>query len=57
MPVLYCWNEAHFSWSTVSCTSGPCIGAFTSGITSVVTTPFSAYSFHPVESFLLQSIQ
>jgi sterol desaturase/sphingolipid hydroxylase (fatty acid hydroxylase superfamily) len=57
MPVLYVWNEAHFFVVHRLLH----VGALYRRIhvwhhRSVVTTPFSAYSFHPVESFLLGSV-
>jgi sterol desaturase/sphingolipid hydroxylase (fatty acid hydroxylase superfamily) len=57
LPVLYLWNELHFfaihrllHWPPLYRT------IHIRHHRSVITTPFSAYSFHPVESFLLGSV-
>ena len=57
MPVLYAWNELHFFVIHRLLHVGPLYRRIHSWHhRSVVTTPFSAYSFHPVESFLLGSV-
>lgn len=57
LPVLYLWNELHFfavhrvlHWPPLYRT------VHIRHHRSVITTPFSAYCFHPVESFLLGSV-
>lgn len=57
MPLLYVWNEVHFfvihralHWKALY------RGVHIWHHRSVITTPFSAYSFHPAESFLLGSV-
>ena len=57
LPVLYLWNEVHFfaihrllHWPPLYRT------VHIRHHRSVITTPFSAYSFHPIESFLLGSV-
>jgi Delta7-sterol 5-desaturase len=57
LPVLYLWNEVHFfvthrvlHWPPLYRT------IHVRHHHSVITTPFSAYSFHPVESFLLGAV-
>ncbi len=57
LPLLYLWNELHFfmihralHWKPLYRT------VHIWHHRSVITTPFSAYSFHPVESFLLGSV-
>lgn len=57
LPVLYLWNEIHFfavhrllHWSPLY------RSVHVWHHRSVLTTPFSAYSFHPVESFLLGAV-
>lgn len=57
MPLLYLWNEVHFfvihralHWKALY------RGVHIWHHRSVITTPFSAYSFHPAESFLLGSV-
>lgn len=57
LPLLYLWNEVHFfvvhrllHWPPLYRT------VHVWHHRSVVTTPFSAYSFHPVESFLLGAV-
>lgn len=57
LPLLYLWNEIHFfavhrllHWPPLYRT------VHVWHHRSVVTTPFSAYSFHPVESFLLGAV-
>ena len=57
MPVLYLWNELHFFAIHRVLHWPPLYRAVhVRHHRSVVTTPFSAYSFHPVESFLLGSV-
>jgi Delta7-sterol 5-desaturase len=57
LPLLYLWNEVHFF---VIHRALHCKPLYRSvhiwHHRSVITTPFSAYSFHPVESFLLGSV-
>jgi lathosterol oxidase len=57
MPVLYVWNELHF-FAIHRLLHSPKLyrTVHVRHHRSVVTTPFSAYSFHPVESFLLGSV-
>jgi lathosterol oxidase len=57
LPALYFWNEIHFyavhrllHWQPLY------RSVHIWHHRSVVTTPFSAYSFHPVESFLLGAV-
>jgi lathosterol oxidase len=57
LPVLYLWNELHFfavhrllHWRPLY------RSVHVWHHRSVLTTPFSAYSFHPVESFLLGAV-
>ena len=57
LPLLYVWNDIHFfvihrvlHWKPLYRT------VHIWHHRSVITTPFSAYSFHPVESFLLGSV-
>jgi sterol desaturase/sphingolipid hydroxylase (fatty acid hydroxylase superfamily) len=57
MPVLYVWNEVHFFVVHRLLHVGPLYRRIhVWHHRSVVTTPFSAYSFHPIESFLLGSV-
>jgi len=57
LPVLYLWNELHF-FAVHRLLHRPALyrRVHVWHHRSVVTTPFSAYSFHPVESFLLGSV-
>jgi sterol desaturase/sphingolipid hydroxylase (fatty acid hydroxylase superfamily) len=57
LPVLYVWNELHF-FAVHRLLHWPPLyrAVHIRHHRSVVTTPFSAYSFHPVESFLLGSV-
>lgn len=57
LPVLYLWNELHFfavhrllHWKPLY------RSVHIWHHRSVITTPFSAYSFHPIESFLLGAV-
>jgi len=57
LPVLYLWNDVHFfvvhrvlHWKPLY------RSVHIWHHRSVITTPFSAYSFHPLESFLLGSV-
>lgn len=57
MPVLYLWNEVHFfviHRALHTQTLYRLVHIWHHR--SVLTTPFSAYSFHPLESFLLGSV-
>lgn len=57
MPVLYLWNELHFFVIHRALHWRPLYrSVHIWHHRSVVTTPFSAYSFHPVESFALGSV-
>jgi len=57
LPVLYLWNEIHFLAVHRLLHWRPLYRAVhVWHHRSVVTTPFSAYSFHPVESFLLGAV-
>jgi lathosterol oxidase len=57
LPVLYLWNELHFFVIHRALHWKPLYrSVHVWHHRSVVTTPFSAYSFHPVESFLLGSV-
>jgi lathosterol oxidase len=57
LPLLYLWNDVHFF---VIHRALHCKPLYRSvhiwHHRSVITTPFSAYSFHPIESFLLGSV-
>lgn len=57
MPLLYLWNEIHFFAIHRTLHSKPLYRTVHIWHhRSVITTPFSAYSFHPLESFLLGSV-
>lgn len=57
LPLLYLWNELHFFVIHRVLHLKPLYRAVhVWHHRSVLTTPFSAYSFHPVESFLLGSV-
>lgn len=57
LPLLYLWNELHFFAVHRSMHWPPLYrSVHIKHHRSVITTPFSAYSFHPVESFLLGSV-
>lgn len=57
LPALYVWNEVHFFVVHRLLHWGPLYRhVHIWHHRSVLTTPFSAYSFHPVESFLLGSV-
>jgi sterol desaturase/sphingolipid hydroxylase (fatty acid hydroxylase superfamily) len=57
MPVLYLWNELHFFAMHRLLHVRPLYRRIHIWHhRSIVTTPFSAYSFHPVEAFLLGSV-
>lgn len=57
LPVLYLWNEIHFLAVHRLLHWGPLYrGVHVWHHRSVLTTPFSAYAFHPVESFLLGAV-
>jgi sterol desaturase/sphingolipid hydroxylase (fatty acid hydroxylase superfamily) len=57
LPVLYVWNEVHFFAVHRLLHWGPLYrSVHIWHHRSVVTTPFSSYSFHPVESFLLGAV-
>lgn len=57
LPVLYLWNELHFFAMHRLLHCKPLYrAAHIWHHRSVVTTPFSSYSFHPLESFLLGSV-
>lgn len=57
LPLLYLWNEVHFFAVHRLLHWRPLYRAVhVWHHRSVVTTPFSAYSFHPVESFLLGAV-
>ena len=57
LPVLYLWNEIHFFAVHRSLHWPPLYRrVHVWHHRSVVTTPFSAYCFHPVESFLLGAV-
>lgn len=57
LPVLYVWNEVHFFAIHRVLHWPPLYRAVhVRHHRSVITTPFSAYCFHPVESFLLGSV-
>lgn len=57
LPVLYLWNEVHFFVIHRALHFKPLYrSVHIWHHRSVITTPFSAYSFHPVESFLLGSV-
>lgn len=57
LPVLYLWNELHF-FAVHRLLHWPPLyrRVHIKHHRSVITTPFSAYSFHPLESFLLGSV-
>jgi sterol desaturase/sphingolipid hydroxylase (fatty acid hydroxylase superfamily) len=57
LPLLYLWNELHF-FTIHRVLHVPALyrAVHVKHHRSVITTPFSAYSFHPVESFLLGSV-
>jgi sterol desaturase/sphingolipid hydroxylase (fatty acid hydroxylase superfamily) len=57
LPVLYFWNEIHF-FAVHRLLHWPPLyrGIHVWHHRSVLTTPFSAYCFHPVESFLLGAV-
>jgi sterol desaturase/sphingolipid hydroxylase (fatty acid hydroxylase superfamily) len=57
LPLLYLWNEVHF-FAVHRLLHWPPLyrSVHQWHHRSVVTTPFSAYSFHPVESFLLGAV-
>jgi lathosterol oxidase len=57
LPALYLWNELHFFAVHRTLHWAPLYrSVHVKHHRSVITTPFSAYSFHPVESFLLGSV-
>ncbi len=57
LPVLYFWNELHFFAVHRLLHWGPLYrSVHIWHHRSVLTTPFSAYSFHPLESFLLGAV-
>ena len=57
LPLLYFWNEIHFYAVHRALHWRPLYRAIhVWHHRSVATTPFSAYSFHPVESFLLGTV-
>lgn len=57
LPVLYFWNELHFFAVHRLLHWGPLYrNVHIWHHRSVLTTPFSAYSFHPLESFLLGAV-
>ena len=57
LPVLYLWNDLHFFVIHRALHWKPLYRrVHIWHHRSVITTPFSAYSFHPVESFLLGSV-
>jgi Delta7-sterol 5-desaturase len=57
LPLLYLWNELHFFIVHRALHWKPLYRRLHIWHhRSVITTPFSAYSFHPVESFLLGSV-
>jgi sterol desaturase/sphingolipid hydroxylase (fatty acid hydroxylase superfamily) len=57
LPVLYFWNEIHFFLVHRLLHWGPLYrSVHIWHHRSVLTTPFSAYSFHPIESFLLGAV-
>ena len=57
LPVLYLWNEIHFFAIHRALHCKPLYRhVHIWHHRSVITTPFSAYSFHPVESFSLGSV-
>jgi len=57
LPVLYFWNEIHFFLVHRLLHLGPLYrSVHIWHHRSVLTTPFSAYSFHPIESFLLGAV-
>jgi sterol desaturase/sphingolipid hydroxylase (fatty acid hydroxylase superfamily) len=57
LPVLYLWNELHFFAVHRLLHLRPLYrSVHVWHHRSVLTTPFSAYSFHPVESFLLGAV-
>lgn len=57
LPVLYLWNELHFFAVHRLLHWGPLYrSVHVWHHRSVLTTPFSAYCFHPVESFLLGAV-
>jgi sterol desaturase/sphingolipid hydroxylase (fatty acid hydroxylase superfamily) len=57
LPVLYLWNEIHF-FAVHRLLHWPPLyrGVHRWHHRSVITTPFSSYSFHPLESFLLGTV-
>lgn len=57
LPLLYLWNEVHFFVVHRLLHWGPLYrSVHIWHHRSVLTTPFSAYSFHPLESFLLGAV-
>lgn len=57
LPLLYVWNDVHFFVIHRALHCKPLYRTVHIWHhRSVITTPFSAYSFHPVESFLLGSV-
>ncbi len=57
LPLLYVWNDVHFFAIHRALHWKPLYrSVHLWHHRSVITTPFSAYSFHPVESFLLGSV-
>ena len=57
LPVLYLWNDIHFFVIHRALHWKPLYrSVHIWHHRSVITTPFSSYSFHPVESFLLGSV-
>lgn len=57
LPVLYLWNDVHFFVIHRALHWKPLYrSVHIWHHRSVITTPFSAYSFHPLESFLLGSV-
>ena len=57
LPVLYLWNDLHFFVIHRALHWKPLYrSVHIWHHRSVITTPFSAYSFHPLESFLLGSV-
>jgi lathosterol oxidase len=57
LPLLYLWNEVHFFVIHRALHWKPLYrSVHIWHHRSVITTPFSAYSFHPLESFLLGSV-
>ena len=57
LPVLYLWNDVHFFVIHRALHWKPLYrSVHLWHHRSVITTPFSAYAFHPLESFLLGSV-